>query len=485
MNDFNLSQISTIEELESFLPLNFNKKDKELINSAYNYAKIIHQDTLRISGETQLTHVLTVAKYVAQLNLDAISVASAILHDVLERSPNSAEEVDKQFGTDIAFIVDGLSHIRKLSSNVEIDDDHLDMENFKKLIFNATEDVRILIIRLLEKLHSLLNIDGLNPDRQKRAAERGLKIYGPLAEYLGLGIVQSLIEEQSFKILKPAEYNIIASEIESYFKSSQNIFTAFEEEIYGILKKYGIKTYPIQVRKKSIYSAYLKIKRKYLSEREELSAVHVRKLFDIYAARVIVDSVEECYMLLGLIQSKYGINPEEFNDYISNPKPNGYKSIHLIINYMGTTLELQIRTQEMHEYNEYGPASHVIYKLRSKGEDSSFTLTEDLLKWQEKGTDKYRIKLFAESVFVFTPKGLVIRLDKGSTPIDFAFRIHTDIGYKYTGAKVNGKMVSMDYILQTGDVVEIITQKKDNVTLDWLKHAYMSETKSRIRRKLG
>ena len=189
-------------------------------------------------------------------------------------------------------------------------------------------------------------------------------------------------------------------------------------------------------------------------------------------------------MVLGLVQSKYGVYPEEFNDYISNPKPNGYKSIHLIINYKETTLELQIRTMEMHEYNEYGPASHVIYKLQSKGQKGSFTLTEDLMKWQEKGEEKFRIKLFADSVFVFTPKGLVIRLDKGSTPIDFAFRIHTDVGYKYAGAKVNGKMVSMNYKLQTGDVIEILTQKKDNVTMDWLMNAFMTETKARIRRKL-
>lgn len=483
MQNFDLKPISTLEELKQFLPEGFGKKDLELVDAAYAYAQKIHKDVLRISGETQLSHVLTVAKYVAQLNLDVTSVAASLLHDVLERSPSSADELDKLFGTDIAFIVDGLSHIRKLSQNVEVDHDHLDMEDFKKLIFNATEDVRILIIRLAEKLHSLLNIDGLDVTRRKRAAERGLKIYGPLAEYLGLSVFQTLIEEESFKILKPKEYNIISTEIESYFKSSKNIFDAFEKEISEILNQYNIHYYPIQVRKKSIYSAYLKTKRKFLKEGEELKPEHVRGLFDIYAARIIVDTVEQCYMVLGLIQSKYGIYPEEFNDYISNPKPNGYKSMHLIIKFKETTLELQIRTLEMHEYNEYGPASHAIYKLQSKGLKGSFTLTEDLMKWQEKGNEKYKIKLFAESVFVFTPKGLVIRLDKGSTPIDFAFRIHTDIGYKYTGAKVNGKMVSMDYKLQTGDVIEILTQKKDNVSLDWLKNAYMTETKSRIRRK--
>jgi len=484
MYEFDLSAVNSLEELQKYLPKELDSKELELINAAYKFAQNIHGDTLRISGESQMSHVLTVAKYVAELNLDVVSIVAAILHDVLERSPVSMNEIDKQFGTDVAFIVDGLSHIRKLSQNVEIDEDHLDLENFKRLIFSATEDVRILIVRLLEKLHSLINISSLSEEKQKRAAERALKIYGPLAEYLGLGIVQALIEEHAFKILKPNEYKIITEEIESYFKSSQNIFSAFENEITDLLNQYDIKCYPIQVRKKGIYSAYLKIKRKFLSDGVQLIAEHVRNLFDIYAARIIVDSIEECYMVLGLVQSKYGIKPEEFNDYISMPKSNGYKSIHLLLNYMGTTLELQIRTKEMHEYNEYGPASHILYKLKAKGENGNFTLTEDLLKWQEKGSEKYRIKLFADSVFVFTPKGLVIRLDKGSTPIDFAFRIHTDIGYKYVGAKVNAKMVSMDYKLQTGDVVEIIIQKKDNVTLDWLKHAFMTETKARIRRRL-
>mgnify|MGYP001450474825 CR=1 FL=1 len=484
MHEFDLTAINTLDELKAFLPKELDSKELDLITAAYNFALDIHGDTLRISGETQISHVLTVAKYVSELNLDVVSIVAAILHDVIERSPISMNEIDKQFGTDVAFIVDGLSHIRKLSQNVEIDDDHLDMENFKKLIFNATEDVRILIVRLLEKLHSLVNIDQLSEEKQKRAAERALKIYGPLAEYLGLGIVQALIEEHAFKILKPEEYKIITEQIDIYFKSSKEIFESFESEITHLLKQYNINYYPIQVRKKSIYSAYLKIKRKFLKDNQDLKVEHVRGLFDIYAARIIVDTMEECYMVLGLVQSKYGVKPEEFNDYIDNPKPNGYKSIHLLLNYMGTTLELQIRTKEMHEYNEYGPASHVIYKLKSKGESGSFTLTEDLMKWQDKGNEKYRIKLFADSVFVFTPKGLVIRLDKGSTPIDFAFRIHTDIGYKYVGAKVNGKMVSMDYKLQTGDVVEIIMQKKDNVTLDWLKHAFMVETKARIRRRL-
>lgn len=485
MHNFDLTEITEYKDLLSFLPIDLPIEEKKLIENAYNFAQHAHKNELRISGETQITHVLTVAKYIAQLNLDSVSIAAALLHDILEKTPITMDELDKVFGTDIAFIVSGVSHIRKISQNVETDNPDIEMENFKRLIFNATEDVRILIIRLAEKLHNILNLNNLELNKRLRAADRGIKIYGPLAEYLGLSLIQSLIEEASFKILKPLEYKIISEEIDNYFTRSKDIFDAFEIEIKELLNTYNIQYQPIQVRKKSIYSAYLKLKRKFLKDSNtELKPEMVHGLFDIYAARVIVSTVEQCYMVLGLIQSKYGIYPEEFVDYISNPKVNGYKSIHLIIQFMGTTLELQIRTEEMHHYNEYGPASHAIYKLKSKGEKGSFTLTEDLIKWKEEGSSAYKIKLFAESIFVFTPKGLVIRLDKGATPIDFAFRIHTDIGYKYTGAKVNGKMVSMDYKLQTGDVIEILTQKKDNVSMDWLKYAFMTETKARIRKRL-
>lgn len=489
MQNFDITEIHTYEELLKFLPKDLSTKDLELINHAFEFTVIAHEKSpLRLSGKSEITHALTVAKYIAQLNLDVVSIASALLHDVIEKTHISTDELDKRFGTDIAFIVSGVSHIRKLSENVDTKNADLDMENFKKLIFNATEDVRTLIIRLAEKLHNILNIEELTDERRLRAADRGIKIYATLAEYLGLGIFQTLIEENSFKIIKPKEFKIISDEIDQYFVETKDVFTAFEQEIDDLFKQYKISYYPLQIRKKSIYSAYLKLKRKFLDDGKELSADMVRKLFDIYASRIIVNTVEECYMVLGLLQSKFGIvNPEEFDDYIANPKASGYKSIHLIVPFNSIKFEVQIRTLAMHEFNEYGPASHAIYKLKSKGlkqTSESFTLTEDLMKWKEEGNEGYRIKLFADSVFVFTPKGLVIRLDKGSTPIDFAFRIHTDIGYKYVGAKVNGKMVSMNYQLQTGDVIEILTQKKDNMNADWLTHAFMTETKARIRKRL-
>lgn len=489
MQRFDTKEIHTYEELQEFLPKDLSNKDLDLINYAYKYTLEAHASSpLRISGKSEITHALTVAKYISQLNLDVVSIASALLHDVIEKTSITTDEVDRLFGTDIAFIVSGVSHIRKLSENVDTRNADLDMENFKKLIFSATEDVRTLIIRLAEKLHNILNIEELSLERRLRASDRGIKIYATLAEYLGLGVFQTLIEENSFKIIKPKEFKLISDEIDKYYVETKDIFTSFEQNVEELLKQYKIGYHPVQIRKKSIYSAYLKLKRKYLSEGKELSPDMVRNLFDIYASRIIVNTVEECYMVLGLLQSRFGIvNPEEFDDYIANPKPSGYKSIHLIVPFKSIKFEVQIRTVEMHEFNEYGPASHAIYKLKSKGQkksSESFTLTEDLMKWKEEGGERYRIKLFAESVFVFTPKGLVVRLDTGSTPLDFAFRIHTDIGYKYVGAKVNGKMVSMDYQLQTGDVIEILTQKKDNMNADWLKYAFMTETKARIRKRL-
>jgi len=489
MQNFDIQEIHTYQELLRFLPQDLNQKDLDLIVHAYNFtAEALKNSPLRMSGQSQLTHALTVAKYVAQLNLDVTTITSAILHDVIEKTNTTDDKIDKIFGTDVAFIVSGVSQIRKLSENVDTKNSNLDMENFKKLIFSATEDVRTLIIRLAEKLHNIQNTTELDEEKRLRAADRGIKIYAALAEYLGLGVFQTLIEESSFKILKPIEFKVISEEIDKYFVETKDVFSAFENEVTDLLKQYNINFHPLQIRKKSIYSAYLKIKRKFLTNNNELTAEMVRNLFDIYASRIIVTTVEECYMVLGLIQSKFGIiNPEEFDDYIAHPKLSGYKSIHLVAPFQNIKLEVQIRTLEMHEYNEYGPASHAIYKLKSKGQkqkSESFTLTEDLMKWKEEGKDSFKIKLFADSVFVFTPKGLVIRLDRGSTPIDFAFRIHTDLGYRYIGAKVNAKMVSMDYKLQTGDVIEVLTQKKDNMNIDWLKYAFMAETKARIRKRL-
>ncbi|MEO6729385.1 MAG: HD domain-containing protein [Candidatus Dojkabacteria bacterium] len=488
MNEFNFSEIESFEELLNLLNNSGDEYNTELINHAYEFAKKYHSNTLRQSGKPTLTHILTVAAYIARLKLDTTSVVAALLHDVIERSDATIEEINKEFGIEVAFIVDGLSNIRKLSHQVTGEGIE-DLENFKKLIFNASEDIRIVIIRIAEKLHNLISSENVPTDILQTAAKKGMKIYAPLCEHLGLGIFQRKMEETAFAILNPKEYQIISDQIENYFANKGDLIENFQLQLNKLLKEYNLKHDPIQTRRKSIYSAYLKIKRKGYLDGSELTPDMVGKLYDIYAARLIVESVEDCYVALGLLQTHFNIIQEEFIDYISNPKPNGYKSIHMIINFMNASLEVQIRTKEMHEYSEFGPACHLIYKHKAnKNKGEALIQNKDLVKWQnDKSTnnDFYRIKLFADSVFIFTPKGLVIRLDKGSTPLDFAFRIHTSVGYCYAGAKVNGKMVNMNYKLDTGDIVEVITQKKENVSLDWIKSAYMNSTKARIRKRFN
>lgn len=482
---FKLEPIKNKKELFLILESTGIKHDFDLIDKAYNFASEVHKDKKRLSGEDYIEHLLAVTGYVAQLNLDTTTIVSALLHDSVEKGGISIDLVDKEFGTEVAFIVDGLTNIQKITKTIE--DKEVDTENLKHLIFNATEDIRILIIRIAEKLHNLLTVNHIPEDIKRNSALKAMNIYAPLAEYLGLGYFQRNLEDLAFKELMPEEYKLVSKVIEEHFKSSQVVIDKFLEELKEVLDRYNVKYINISSRRKGIYSAYRKAKRKRDDLERQLTVDDISKLRDIHAARIILNSIEDCYLVLGLVHSNWEYIKEDFDDYISKPKPNGYRSLQTAILFQDTYFEVQIRTQEMHEFNEFGPASHIAYKLKGSEQSAGdiFTWTKDLVKWKTSDNltkEDFKIKAFTNSVFVFTPKGLVIRLDEGSCPIDFAFRIHTQLGYNYTGAKVNGKMVSMDYKLKTGDVVEILSTKNPNVTLDWLKFAKMTETKSRIRR---
>lgn len=483
MINVDFTTIKTFKELEDLIGNN-PAYDVGKIKEAFDFASKVHHGQKRLSGEEYICHPLTVAKYIAMMNLDQISIISALIHDVIQQGNISIDEIDAKFGTDVAFIVDGLSTMRKFSQQTS--EARSEVADLKTLIFNATEDIRVVLIRIAEKVHNIQDVSALSVEQKNESANKALKIYAPLAEYLGLGVFQRELEDKAFEILDPANYQFISSHIESFLTQQQDVTDSFEKEFSELLRKYNVSDFTFQIRKKGVYSAFKKLKRKYLKPGEtQITTESFNRLLDIFASRVIVNTIEDCYIVLSVIQSNYETLQEEFADYIANPKENGYKSIHNIIKYKGITLEVQIKTKEMHEFNEFGPASHISYKMGKTKGNTSVTWTKDLVKWQDSGVSKedFKIKAFAESIFVFTPKFLVIRLDKGSTPIDFAFRIHTDVGYKYAGAKVNGKMVSMDHVLQTGDIVEIITISKENVTMDWLKFAKMNETKSRIRRR--
>ncbi len=483
-NNFNTKTIKSYTELQSL----FNQKDfdSDLIKKAYNYAKNAHSNQVRISGEPVIEHCLTVAKYCVLIGLDTNSICAALMHDSIEKGKGSLDEIDKMFGTEIAFIVDGVTKIRDIAQKYKDSEDNT--EDFKKLILNSSEDVRIILIRLAEKLHNTLSLESLDENLKLKAAHKIINIYAPLSEYLGLGLFRNLLEDNAFKHIKPDFYNKLENEFKNLRKKSENEIKKFQSKTLHLLNKYKFKKFVFEGRQKGLYSAYKKIKRKSFGNKENLiSLSYDLNLKDIFAFRIIFETIEQCYICLGLLHNEFTYLQEDFEDYISKPKPNGYKSRHTVLDFDGTYVEVQIRTFQMHEYNEYGPASHIAYKIKSEGKNLNepVTWTKELASWQNKknkSNEDFKVNIFKESIFTFTPKGLVINLPKDSSPIDFAFQIHTDLGYKYAGAKVNGKMVSMNYKLKTGDVVEIITAKKFNVSSSWLKAVKSSEAKSRIRR---
>lgn len=484
MKTITFAQIESFSELKKFIQDLKLTVDFDQIEKGYNFAEKAHRGQIRLSGESYEKHFLNVAAIVAQLGLDTTSIVAALLHDTVEKAGVDIEQIDKEFGTDVAFIVDGLTHIRKATETKLVDSD-----NFKHFLLSTTEDIRILIIRIAEKTHNVLNLSKVPKDVSTRAAKKIRNLYSPLAEYLGLGYLQRIMEDNAFKALEPEKYSQIETLTDKYFSKSQQVIDQFIEVISKALEKYNIVPIEVQGRRKGLWSTYRKLKNRYLKEGEEITEENFTRLKDIFAARIVLSSVEECYMVLGLIHSKFAFLHEDFDDYIASPKDNGYRSIQTIVSYENFFFEVQIRTKEMHDYNEFGPASHIAYKLKGTVKPgTSFTWTKDLVKWKKNDgitKEDFKIKLFSNSIFVFTPKGLLIRLEKGSTPIDFAFRVHTFIGSHYTGAKVNKKMVSKDYVLSTGDTVEIILSAKPTVNESWLLSVASGTTRARIRKLLS
>ncbi len=485
MKTLTFNEITTFAELEELINSSIIKYDVSKIKEAFDYASELHKNDKRLSGKSMDTHLLTVASYIVKLNLDTTSVIASLLHKIVDLKHATIEEIDKKFGTEVAFIVDGLSQIKEHSESFELHNE--DPDNFRKLMIASSEDIRILIIRLANKLYNSFSLDILPIETQKNQAYKLKLVYAPLCEYLGLGHFQSIFENTALKILNPTEYNFIKSYTDKIYLESQSIFKKVEDEILNLLSKYNVKPVSISYRTKNYSSTYNKIKKKYMNEGETLNETHIKKLKDLLGIRVILNTEAECYLVLGLIHGKWDYFPEEFDDYIIKPKASGYKSIHTVVDIDGFVAEIQIRTAEMHEYNEFGPASHIAYKLQMNSKKESFTWTKELVDWKnnsDEATKSYKIKAFSESVFVFTPKGKVVILEKGSTPLDFAYAVHTQIGDRCNGAYINKKIVTLDHVLQTGDVCEVITTKHKNTNRGWLAKCKMAETKSRIRRTL-
>lgn len=465
-----------LEEIEKRYP-----GEEERIRRAYEYILEKHEGQLRKSGEPYVVHPVNVAKILSDLNMDSTTVIAGFLHDVLEDTDATYEEIKELFGKDVADIVEGVTKIGKIKfKNLK----EAQAENFRKLILATAKDIRVVIVKLADRLHNMRTLGHLRRDKRIRIAEETLEIYAPIAHRLGIWEIKRSLEDLSFKYLYPKEYERVRKFVSQSLEDLEVYLKKFViPKVKEGLKNLGIKA-DITYRPKHLYSVWQKTIRKNIS----LEEVH-----DLLGVRIIVDSVPECYAVLGVIHSIFKPVPGKFKDYISLPKPNLYQSLHTtVIAPKGKMVEFQIRTWDMHLRAEKGIAAHWAYKEgKEKVEEGEiFTwlreLVENIQGSRNPGEvlDNLKRELFSEEVFVFTPKGDLVVLPAGATPIDFAYHIHTEVGNHCVGAKVNGRIVPLNYRLRSGDQVEIITSPTKKPNPDWLKFVVTSKAKTRIKHYL-
>ncbi len=448
------------------------------IMKAFTLADKAHEGQFRASGEPYIMHPLAVAEILAHLQIDHITLIAALLHDVVEDTEYTKEDIEKLFGAEVAFLVDGVTKLNQFQYETKED---RQMENYRKMILAMAKDVRVVVIKLGDRLHNMRTLKHMRSDKQKRIAKETLEIFAPLAHRLGIFNVKWELEDLSFRYLEPDKYYDLVDQMKQKRQAREDIVNDTMEQLTKALGEAGIKA-DIKGRPKHFYSIYKKMKK----DNRDLS-----QIYDLLAVRVIVDTVPDCYAVLGIAHSIWKPLPYRFKDYISMPKSNMYQSLHTtVIGTMGQPVEIQIRTWEMHRVSEYGVAAHWRYKEGNKGADKEFdqkvAWLRQVLEWQDTSNPKelvnaLKLDVFSGEVFVFTPKGDVVKLPIGSVPLDFAYRVHTDVGHRCVGAKVNGKIVPLDYTLQNGDIVDIITSKIGKPSLDWLNIVGSSESKNKIR----
>jgi len=455
------------------------------LEKAYLFASQAHRGQKRLSQEDFIHHPLYVAWLTVQLHLDETSVIAALLHDTVEEGGASLKGIEEEFGLEVALIVDGLTKVRQETRKFVFHQEGV--EDFRKLLLASVDDVRVLLIRLCDKLHNGLTVDSLPPQRQKHYAQGIFHLYGPLAEYIGLGFFKRELEDIAFQILYPQQYRQLRKKLRVRKKKRRERVRSLIRALHVLLKKRRIPYLEIYGRDKGLYSIWQKIQRQI--KKGKVKKADPAHILDKIGVTVLTEDIASCYAVLGAVHNRWEFLPEEFDDYISRPKPNGYRAIQTTIHYGQETAEIQIKTQQMHEYNEFGPASHIAYKAAGGKSvaDFSYLWVKKLVSWQKQknGVKNFRVRVFDKYVFVATPKGDVIQLEKGSTPLDFAYRIHTLLGDCCQAAKVNGKIVKLSYRLQNGDFVEIIKSPQPlGPKRDWLHLVKMEETKRKIRRGL-
>ncbi len=467
-----------LEKVSDYLP----EDATNLIGDAYRFADFCHDGQMRKSGEPYIAHPLEIAIYLSDLRLDEQTIAASLLHDVVEDCDVTLDELSGRFGPEITKLVDGVTKLTRLDSRIHDplsampegadDTDNLYAESLRKMLVAMAEDIRVVLIKLADRLHNMKTLDALPPDKQRRIAQETLDIYSPLAHRLGIWEVKWQLDDLAFRHLDIDKYREISRMLSARRVEREEYVERVSEELRFQLEVGEIKA-EVSGRPKNIYSTYRKIQ-KYEAQGKQLSDI-----YDLFALRVLVKEQADCYRALGAIHQLWHPIPGQIDDYIANPKENGYQALHTtVVGEGGMHLEVQIKTVDMHQVSEYGVAAHWRYK---EGKSSDINFEEkmsglrQLLEWQREVTstaefiESVKQDVFRDQVFVYTPKGRIVELTAGSTPVDFAYKIHTELGHRCVGAKVNGRLVSLDTSLQNGDTVEIMSTKSDRgPSLDWL-----------------
>ncbi len=452
--------------------------DLELLRRAYDFAAEQHKTQTRRSGEPFLSHPLEVAHLLADIKLDVTSLCAALLHDVVEDTKIPIEKIAEQFGPDVARLVEGVTKISKLDLLAPED---RQAENVRKMLLAMVNDVRVVMIKLADRLHNMRTLEYLSPESQQRISRETLDIYAPVANRLGMGLIRGELEDLAFRYLETDAF----LELQKKVASKQNVFDKFLGEVQETIREKMVENgipAEVQARIKRLYSVHLKIQKQQRN---------LDQIYDLLAVRVVTDTVKNCYAALGVIHQIWRPVPGRFKDYIAMPRPNLYQSLHTAVIHSGQPFEVQIRTQDMHRIAEQGVAAHWKYKggpeVASSAHDQRIVWMRHLLEWVQEMQEPseflstLRVDLYPEEVYTFTPKGRVVVLPRGATPVDFAYAVHTEVGHQCSGAKVNGEMVPLRHALTNGDVVEIVTQKGHTPSRDWLSFIHTSRARSKIR----
>nr|MDQ3389153.1 bifunctional (p)ppGpp synthetase/guanosine-3',5'-bis(diphosphate) 3'-pyrophosphohydrolase [Gemmatimonadota bacterium] len=464
-----------LETIEPFL----DRLDLEILIRAYEFSRIAHAGQKRRSGEDYIVHCVEVATVLAELHLDSVTLVSALIHDVVEDTSATIEDVRDAFGEEVAKVVDGLTKIARVQFRSSTEQQ---VENYRKLLLSMAQDARVILVKLADRLHNMRTLEHLRDEQQQRIALETREIYAPLAHRLGMATIKWELEDLAYKFLEPAAYKELAGKIAGKRREREDLIERMHQPLEEDLRAAGIEC-EVTGRPKHLWSIYRKMQRREKPYEE---------IYDLMAVRVIVETVTDCYHALGVIHNRWTPLQERFHDYIATPKSNMYRSLHTTIFGPGGRLyEIQIRTREMHRTAEYGIAAHWKYKegMRPAGDDVDETLSwfRQVLEWQQETREPeefmefLRIDLFQDEIFVFTPQGDVKQLPKGATPIDFAFAVHTEVGLHCAGSKLNGKIAPLSRELKNGDTVAITTDAKQRPSRDWLNFVKTARARNKIR----